>query len=419
MLADKKYKIKQTIENYSKVIENYFFMTSLQIINSAFGILIYPYAIRTLGSESYGLYVFALAISSYFVSFINFGFNMPGLKIISQNKDSKNIKSTVVSEILSAKIYLSIFSTVIFIVLLFMIPFLREHKLILSLSYLLIINEIVFPIWYFQGVQKMKIVTYIQLSCRLFSLPFIFIFIKSPADCWIFTLISVSTLIVSGVGLLWYLIRFEKLKIRITSFSKTYYYFREAMPFFWSSTVGTIKQESVTIIIGSFLGMRDVALYDLANKLIIIPRMLTTSINAALFPKVIEDIKRETIRKIIHYEILIGFAVAGFITIFGYWLILLLGGSDMIDAYPLAIILSFTVLVWLVVGSYISFIFVPQNKYYYVTWNQIVALLAFAICCIPSVYIFHSVWSIVLSLTLSGFCEIAYCNIIIKKNKLL
>ena len=47
--------IKLRFKNNGKVVENYFFMTALQIISSAFGVLIYPYLIRVLGAESYGL----------------------------------------------------------------------------------------------------------------------------------------------------------------------------------------------------------------------------------------------------------------------------------------------------------------------------------------------------------------------------
>ena len=37
--------IKLRFKNNGKVVENYFFMTALQIISSAFGVLIYPYLI--------------------------------------------------------------------------------------------------------------------------------------------------------------------------------------------------------------------------------------------------------------------------------------------------------------------------------------------------------------------------------------
>lgn len=411
--------IKLRFKNNGKVVENYFFMTALQIISSAFGVLIYPYLIRVLGAESYGLYVFAIATISYFVGIVSFGFSFPGVKAIAQNKDNLQVKSTVVSSVFTSKIFLGIISSVIFTVLLFTIPLLKEHKSIFIIAYAQILSEIFFPIWYFQGVQKMKIVTYFQLASRILSLPFIFILVRSSNDLLMYAAIASLSVVLPALALYIYLIRHENLTIRLQPISKLNTYFKEAMPFFWSSTAGTIKQESVTIIIGACFGMKDVALYDLANKLIMLPRMLTMSINTALFPKVIENMKTETIKKIEKYETMIGLAVVLFVVVFGYWIIWLLGGKEMTGAYPLAIVLSFTVLTWLVVGCYINFVFVPQNKYYFVTRNQIVALISFVVFCIPAFFLTSGIMAIVVALSLSGFSEIAYSKYLIRKNKLL
>jgi len=91
----------------------------------------------------------------------------------------------------------------------------------------------------------------------------------------------------------------------------------------------------------------------------------------------------------------------------------------MLDSYPMAIILSGTILVWLVVGCYISFIFVPTNRYYLVTRNQLVAFVTFFLFCIPGVLLFHNILAIVIALTLSGLCEMIYCYYQVKKNNLL
>ena len=411
--------IKLRFKNNGKVVENYFFMTALQIISSAFGVLIYPYLIRVLGAESYGLYVFAVATASYFVGIVSFGFSFPGVKAIAQNKDNLQIKSAVVSSVFTSKILLGIVSLVIFIGLLLTVPLLKDHKGLFLIVYAQILSEIFFPIWYFQGVQKMKIVTYFQLAFRILSLPFIFILVRSTDDLLQYAFIATLSVVLPAIALYVYLIRRENLTIKLQPISKLKTYFKEATPFFWSSTAGTIKQESVTIIIGAFFGMKDVALYDLANKLIMLPRMLTMSINTALFPKVIEDIKTETIKKIEKYETMIGLAVVLFVVVFGYWIIWLLGGKEMTGAYPLAIVLSFTVLTWLVVGCYINFVFVPQNKYYFVTNNQIVALISFVVICVPALFFSSGIMTVVVALTLSGFSEIAYSKYLIRKNKLL
>lgn len=393
-------------------------MTALQLLSSLFGILIYPYVIRTLGAESYGQYVFALSITTYFITFISFGFALPATKIIAQNKHNQAIKSDVVSSIFTAKLYLGILSAVVFSILLLTLPFMMQNRWIYIICFAQIIGEVLFPSWYFQGVQRMKVVTFIQLGFRILSLPFILLMIHTPTDCLVFVSINTLAVVLGGIAAIIILIRYEKLKLQLVSLKKLNLYFKDALPFFGSSAAGTLKQSSVSIIIGSVFGMRDLALYDLANKLIILPRMLTTSINGALFPKVIENINTSLVRKIIRYEIGIGILVSILIAASGYWVILLLAGSTMTQAYPLAMILSLTVLSWLVVGSYINFIFVPAGRYYLVTQNQIVAALSFFIYCIPLFFVDNMI-IVVTALTLSGLTEIVFCNIMIKKLKLL
>jgi len=418
MLSDSIKSFRVLFFNNLKIVENYFFMTALQLLSSLFGILIYPYVIRTLGAESYGQYVFALSITTYFITFISFGFSLPGTKMIAQNKHNQAIKSEVVSSIFTAKFYLGLISTVVFAILLLTISGMMQNRWIYIICFAQIIGEILFPSWYFQGVQKMKVVTFIQLGFRILSLPFIIMMVKAPSDCLLFVTINTLAVVFGGIAVNIILIRYEKLKLQIVSLKNLKHYFKDALPFFWSSSVGTIKQSSVSIIIGSVFGMSDLALYDLANKLIILPRMLTISINGALFPKVIQNINASLVRKIIRYEIWIGVLVSILIAALGYWVVLLLAGPTMTAAYPMAVVLSLTVLSWLVVGSYINFIFVPAGRYYLVTQNQIVAALTFFFYCIPLFFV-DNMMIVVTALTLSGLTEIVFCNVMIKKLKLL
>ena len=74
-IGEKVHSLRILVFNNKKIIENYFFMTVLQVLNSFFYLLIYPYLIRALGGSAYGLYVFATSISTYFLFVINFGFD--------------------------------------------------------------------------------------------------------------------------------------------------------------------------------------------------------------------------------------------------------------------------------------------------------------------------------------------------------
>ena len=410
--------IIKLLKNNFTIIENYFFMTFVQVIGSLIGIIIYPFLIRKLGSESYGLYVFALSVTTYFFKIVSFGFSMPALKIISQNIDNLEIKNEVVSSVISAKCYLAILSIIIFFISLFFIPFLYQNKWIIIICFTQIISEIIYPNWYFQAVQKVRVVAILQLSIRLFSIPFIFLLIKKNTDISTYAIIaSLSNILVALSSVIYLKIK-ENISIHFVSIKKLKKYFQDALPFFWSSSASAIKMESITIIIGIFFNMTDVAYYDLANKILLLPRLATSSINDALFPKFIKNTKQLVVKKIIQVEIIIGLSVIAVVVITGHWIVLLLGGIKMLSAYPLTIILSLTILLNLIISCYYYFIFVPKNKYYYITQNQLIAFSSFFIICISGVQIYHNIFIIVAALVLSGCCEVIYCNYLIKKHQL-
>ncbi|BCT87676.1 hypothetical protein RYU24_00810 [Acinetobacter variabilis] len=51
-------KVKKVLIEYKLVIENYFFMTFLQFLNSFFYLAIYPYLILKMEASEYGISVF-------------------------------------------------------------------------------------------------------------------------------------------------------------------------------------------------------------------------------------------------------------------------------------------------------------------------------------------------------------------------
>ena len=168
--------------DHKKIVENYFFMTILQLLNSFFYLIIYPFVVNSLGVDNYGLYVFSYSIATYFITFVGFGFDIIGVRQISLNQTNDLEKSNVLSAIFTAKILILIMSTLIFFVLVLSIDLLKTNFLVFLFSFMNILSGIFMPIWYFQGLQKMRIVTFIQVVCKIASLPLILYFVKNPDD---------------------------------------------------------------------------------------------------------------------------------------------------------------------------------------------------------------------------------------------
>ena len=412
------HKIRDIWHNNTKVVENYAFMTILQVLNICFYLLIYPFLIRVLGAERYGLYAYALAVVTLFITFVSFGFDLPAAKKIAENAGNKEVLSQVLSEVTSTKILLEIVALVIYACLFLLSSKMRENALLFAIVFAQTITNIVFPQWYFQGVQRMRVVTYIQVALKLATLPLIFWLLRSPDDCWIYALIVSASSVAGGV-IAWLIVRFKDgLKINRVPFATVWRAVKETAPFFLTNATSILKEQGVVLLIGQFLGMSDVAIYDLANKIIVIPRTIFSKLNDALYPKMMAQPSPARRKKILIGEIAVGMGAIALIAAFGYWAVLILGGKAMSASYPVSVILSVTILTWLVAGALIDFYIIPSGKVYYITVNQIIAMSFTFLIAGAGLYVFHSVYALAASLAVARLVEIAYCSCVVIKNKM-
>lgn len=411
-------RVKTTVFNHKTVIENYFFMTALQFLNAFFYFFIFPYLIRTIGKEGYGLYIFSFSVITYCISFINFGFSSPGVKAIAENPNDIQKHSVTVSTVIISQAYLLLGITPIFAGLVYFVPIFRENALIITICYIQVISQILFQSWFFQGIQKMGVVTVIQLITKLFSLIFIFSFVKTKDDVWLFALISSCATLLSGILAFVMTLR-EGIRIRWIPFEDIKSAFRDALPFFFSSVTATVKWQTNAIVLGIFFTMNDVALYDLAYKIISIPVTLLTSISGALFPKVVKDYSIPYVRKLIKLNVLLAVGAIILTVVAGKYVVTILGGEQMIESYYFVVLLSVIIFSWITGMAYVNFLFIPNKLYYVVTKNQLVALISYCIACFSIIVIFKSIYAVVIAMVISGITELVYCNIVIKRKKLL
>ena len=351
----------------------------------------YPYVIRVLGAEQYGLYAFLLAIALYFQDLIDFGFDSPCTKRVAVSAADKAELSRTVSVVFYCKLVLIFLSFCIALPVVMLIPVMKSNL----------------------GTKNMRFSSILQAVIRISQIPLTLIFVKTEADLVIYAAIVSGTMLigsfVGGANVLMHGVKLVKV-----SPAQMMEYYREATPFFVTTISGRVKEKTLTAIIGAYFGMRDVAIYDLANKIIQIPKLLLNSINAALFPEVVTNPTPQRVAKILKYERLIALATVLSIVVFGYPAALVLGGRDMVQAYPVALILSLTIYFALIAGAYLQFVFVARGAYRHVALNQLVALVSCLGLCALGMWIYPSVWSVALSLSVSTAGEVLYCRIFSK-----
>ena len=138
----------------SKLFENILSLTVIKGLEYILAFITFPYLVRVLQVEQYGLIVFAQSIVQYFVLLTDYGFNLLGPREIAQH-DSVQERGAVFSNIFFAKVLLLFFSTILFVCGLFGLGEYGEVDIVLYLTfYLMVIGNVLFPVWFFQKVHE-------------------------------------------------------------------------------------------------------------------------------------------------------------------------------------------------------------------------------------------------------------------------
>lgn len=282
---------------YKVIAHNTTYLTVLEILKMIMPFVALPYLISTVGSEKYGLVVFAQAIISYFIILVNFGLDVSAVKNVSVNRNDNGKLGEVVSSVLLIKAFLFVCSFIILSVLLLCVKQFRENAVLFLLSFLSCLSEILFPSWFYQGVEKMKYITLIRFSSILFYTVTVFLFIKSQDDYLLIPLLQSLGWILSGAISFFMLIKIEKISLYIPKFESIKKYFLESIPFFVSRISVVVNASMAKTVCGILFSMHEVAAFDLAQKIAMTALVPLQMLNQAIFPHIAKTLDRLFVKK--------------------------------------------------------------------------------------------------------------------------
>ena len=259
--------IRKFVNSHKTIIENYSYMSVLQIFILLYPLITYPYLVGVLGTELYGYVLTAQMLASYAALFVDFGSNYVCAKHISTNRNNQDKLSEIFSNVLSARFFAFLFAFVVYTIIVFCVPDYRSHALIFLLMYGFTTQEFLFPQFVFQGLEKMKMVSIINVVSKFIFLPLIFVLVKNPSDVWLVPVIYTLGYLLSGILSLYMIVKRYGIRFKFPSLSKMGYYIKDSSAIFATDVVCTIKDKFNYFLIGSCVGMSEIVVYDLSLKL--------------------------------------------------------------------------------------------------------------------------------------------------------
>lgn len=275
--------MKISLNTDSKIIlKNLSYLTVLKVLNIGIKIVLAGYLIRILGELNYGIITWVDSVVQYFIMIINFGFNIYAAKYIVEHKN----QDTKINEIISSIFYIK---GILFISSIFCILFLGQFNEFSSYKNLLLlfmfcgIGEVLFPIWFFQGVENLKPATIIVFFSRLFLLISTILFVKATTHVEVYVFLLVISSILMGLLGFWYVFKYYNIKLIKVSFESIKNYFKESLPFFLGRFLSLVFNFGTIFFIGKFCEFEQVAGFDISLKIIMLAVIPFEMLQQAVF----------------------------------------------------------------------------------------------------------------------------------------
>ncbi len=181
------------------VMNNVASLSVLQAVTYLLPIIILPYLFRVIGPEKFGLIAFAQAFVQYFMILTDYGFSISATKEISLCRDEHAKISNVFSSVMTVKIALAFLSLLTLGIIVYFIPKFRHDWIVYVFSFGAVVGNTLFPVWFFQGTEKMKHIADLNIIGGIIFTLFIFLFVRGPQDYLMVPLINSCVFLITGI----------------------------------------------------------------------------------------------------------------------------------------------------------------------------------------------------------------------------
>lgn len=261
-------------------------MSLVQGLNVLLPLLTFPYLIRVLGFEGFGLVNYALALVNFFVVFVDFGYNLTGTRDVAALRHDKQALSVRFSEKWMAQLLLLGLATLLFAGVVAAFPKLRADWPVYALTYGLVPASLLLPTWFFQGTENFRWLAWLNFINRSVYTLAVFYWIKAPADVWMVPLFNSSASLLAALIGIWYIFRKAGIQFIRPAGFHVWKSLRNGSSVFLSSFSVTVYTYSALLILGTFSSERVVGQFAAIEKVLLIFRVGLSTLFAVIFPRV-------------------------------------------------------------------------------------------------------------------------------------
>lgn len=266
------------------LLENFISLSTLELVGLVLPLITLPYVLRILDFEKYGIVILSLSLVAYFQSLTDYSFRITATRDVAIFKSNPVKLNIIYSKVIIVKSLFLILSLCILTTIILIYPPFYKERSVFFVSASMLLGHALFPEWFFQGIEKMKYITLLNLSIKVLFTIAIFLFIKEQTDYLIYALLQSAGVI--GAGIAGQIILLKKFKLKILRIKpKTIKQtIIENFPIFINQFFPTLYNNTSTFLLGIFAPTNLVGIYAAIKKVIDIAIMVLKILSRVFYP---------------------------------------------------------------------------------------------------------------------------------------
>ncbi|MEK3992221.1 flippase [Robertmurraya sp. FSL R5-0851] len=329
-----------------RLVTNFLSLASVQGLNFILPLVTLPYLLQTVGPSKFGLISFAQAFIQYFILFTDYGFNLVATRDISLARDNKQRLSTIFSTVMLIRTLLLMVSFILLIILVLLVPKFQGDSMIYFITFGMVIGNVLFPIWFFQGIEQMKTISILNVISKGIFTVGIFIFVKDPSEYLLVPILNTLGSIAIGFIAIYIILTRYHIRFIRPSIPDIKNQLKEGWHIFVSNVVTSLYTTSNIFILGFFASNTIVGYYSSAEKVVKAVSSVISPLVQTIYPylsKALQESRERALWILNKMFIIITFGMGLLSLIVGIFaepLVIIGLGEEYIETIPLLQILA-------------------------------------------------------------------------------
>lgn len=269
----------------SRLVRNYSYVALYQVLVLVVPLVTAPYLARTLGAASLGTVSYVFAVATMMGSFTLLGIFNYGVREAARSSGDRRRLTALFWELMLSRMVLGIVGSLVYLI----VSVRSDQWLIFALFYAYFLANVLDVTWLFVGVEEIRPVVFKNIAAKSLAVLAIFLFVKNQEDAPIYVAILAVSTLLTNVSM------YPQLRNRIgrsagVHWTQLWVHVHGSLRLFMPQIAVVLYLQIGRVLLQHYTGdSRQVAFYDQAEKIVMIPLLLVTSLSSVMMPRMASE----------------------------------------------------------------------------------------------------------------------------------